>query len=53
MKKTLTSYEVRDVIEHTNVGIMKDDIFKETVKRHSIKVYVLKFLAADVNLREE
>lgn len=53
IKKTLSSYEVRDVIEHTNMGIMKDDIFKATVKKHAIKVFVLKFLAEDVNLLRE
>ena len=35
------------------MGIMKDDIFKATVKKHAIKVFVLKFLAEDANLLRE
>lgn len=46
MKRNVTSYEVRDAIEHKSLGVMKDDVIKATVKKHAIKVYVLKFLDA-------
>ena len=55
MKKTVSSYTVRDAIEHKDLGTMTDDIIKVTVRNHAVKVYILQFTGAEEikNLQEQ